>query len=165
MTDVAGMSERAVWRAMTKVVADPANGCWMWTGRVEPEGYPIIEETRDHRTTTRLVARLIYEALCGPIPTGFNLFRDPQRCPHRACVNPFHVCPMDLKESGRLYALGHGRPSQGENCRACGEVNWYLDPDGSRKCRTCRNRRRRKVYAERKRNRAVSSTVLRWPEP
>ena len=57
-----------------------ANGCWIWDGALNANGYGIA--------TGGLAHRIAYEAYVGPIPDGMNVNH---RCDVRRCVNPDHL--------------------------------------------------------------------------
>src|SRR5690242_12375628 len=71
--------------------------CWHWTGARNPNGYGLISEFG----RSKLAHRVVYEALCEPIPLGLDLdhtcHNADEACPggractHRRCVNPWHL--------------------------------------------------------------------------
>jgi hypothetical protein len=89
--------------------------CWEWTGRVQPNGYGNFGVNG-----TRLVHRIAYQWLVGPIPDGLVLDHlchtrdascaDNAHCPHRRCVNPAHLEPVTPREN---IARGRGGDSWG----------------------------------------------------
>lgn len=88
-----------------------ANGCWLWTGRVE-DGYGNINWNGFRRAH-----RLAYFLIKGPIPTDKILLH---KCPgkhNRLCVNPDHLKPGDKYENARDSV------EQGTNYFAMGEKN------------------------------------------
>lgn len=66
-----------------------ATGCWIWTGRLNRNGYGRAaiggREPVAHRA--------IYEAVIGPIPIGHVL---DHLCRNRPCVNPWHMEPVTV---------------------------------------------------------------------
>jgi hypothetical protein len=60
------------------------NGCWLWPGGLNQEGYG--QKTIDGKTYK--AHRLIYELLIGPIPDGFEVCHS---CDRPRCVNPEHL--------------------------------------------------------------------------
>lgn len=54
------------------MIRTEANGCRLWTGRLDKDGYGVVDYTRDSKgklLPTR-VPRLLYELRVGPIPEG-----------------------------------------------------------------------------------------------
>ena len=95
--------------------------CWEWTGCTDPQGRPRVS----WRGTSALAARVAWELRHGAEPPHPVV----QTCGSPLCVNPAHLA---LDEGRRL-----GRPDS----RLCpaGHLKDYLGPDGSRRCRECRN--------------------------
>ena len=56
------------------------NGCWLWLGTLDKQGYGHAAGQRAHRAT--------YAAAHGPIPPGSDVHH---RCEIKACVNPAHL--------------------------------------------------------------------------
>lgn len=124
--------------------------CWIWTGwRKKDGGYGLVS----YKDKTRVVHRLIYELLVGPIPDGLTI---DHLCRVRHCVNPTHMEPVTVKVNtlrGETLAArnavathcAHGHEFTEDNTR-------YGYPRGirSRICRTCRNDRARRRYAARR---------------
>src|SRR3990172_7293894 len=68
------------------------NGCWEWTGYLQPNGYGRLNV--GSRMT--LAHRWAYERLIGPIPRGLQ---SDHLCRNRACVNPLHIEPTTAREN------------------------------------------------------------------
>ena len=65
--------------------------CWEWTG-ARATGYgQVWFEGR-----VQQAHRIVYEALIGPIPEGFEL---DHLCRNRCCVNPAHLEPVTSREN------------------------------------------------------------------
>lgn len=82
------------------------NGCWLWLGATNSNGYGQIREKVDGKWTMLLVHRVSYELLVGPIPEGLNLLHS---CDTPNCCNPEHLRPgthlenmQDAKDRGRM---------------------------------------------------------------
>lgn len=71
-----------------------ANGCWIWTGYRNHDGYGIW--TIRPGLTVR-AHRWSYEQKHGPIPQGLEL--DHFKCDTSSCVNPDHVRPVTHREN------------------------------------------------------------------
>jgi hypothetical protein len=104
--------ERRFWPQVDRRGDDE---CWPWTGRRQLNGYGNFGVTG-----TRLVHRIAYQYLVGPIPAGLVLdhlchtrdrtCRDNEQCPHRRCVNPAHLEPVTRREN---IERGNGGDSWG----------------------------------------------------
>ena len=134
-------------RLLAKVDVDAVSGCWVWSARLDPNGYGHLRVGgRDGRYL--LAHRVSYELHVGPISEGLQLdhtCHDPETCvapcQHRRCVNPEHLEPVTPQvnngRSGSPSALNAvkthcpaGHPLSG--------ANLYVCPRGTRKCRACR---------------------------
>lgn len=82
------------------------NGCWLYTGALDRDGYGGLIGVSGHPRT--VPHRAVYQHLVGPIPDGMqldHLCHDPASCtggtacPHRRCVNPAHLKPSTSKEN------------------------------------------------------------------
>lgn len=62
------------------------DGCWVWRGSVQGNGYP--QKYIDGKV--RYVAVYLYERLVGTVPGRLNLWRT---CENRLCCNPDHMNP------------------------------------------------------------------------
>lgn len=68
-------------------------GCWIWTGRTNDHGIPVIRT----RVTTTTVARYYWKKANGePPPEGKELY---PLCGNSVCVNPDHREPLTRRES------------------------------------------------------------------
>lgn len=112
-------------------VSRNVDGCWLWTGRVDRNGYG-----RFSLGTERLAHRVAFRLFVGPVPDGLEL---DHLCRSRSCVNPAHLEPVTRRENLRRSPLtnaskthcvhGHEftpantvvrtRPGSGRDCRAC----------------------------------------------
>ena len=131
------------------------DGCWIWTGYRNPKGYGHVR----HNGRKRLIHRITYEEIRGPVPEGLEL---DHLCRVRECCNPRHLEAVTHAENvrrGDLAAYRRGAEMRGAQQRAkthCPQGhpysggNLYVQPDGGRKCRECMREARRR-YRERKR--------------
>ena len=120
-------------RALPRLVLDPETGCWNWPGAVSyRDGYGTIGEKVDGRWTIRVVHRVIWEGLIGPIPEGMELDHKKEVCQSRLCANPNHLEVVTHAENMRRVA--------GEVCKAGhprNEENTGYSNLGVRFCRPC----------------------------
>ena len=68
------------------------NGCWLWTGGIQPKGYGTFRFRGKHY----LAHRAAYEMFVGPIPDGLEI---DHTCCVRHCVNPDHLEPVTPSEN------------------------------------------------------------------
>lgn len=123
-------------------------GCWMWRMAVS-EGYGIINEGG----TSKLVHRVVYEALRGPIPEGMTL---DHLCRERACCNPYHVEVVSDRENV-MRGLSFGAVNARKKTCPKGHPLEPRNGKGWRLCRQCQNEQSRKSYHKRKAARAARS--------
>jgi hypothetical protein len=120
-----------------------ADGCWLWTGFINPTGYGTLTVGSRVDGSYRpgmLAHRASYEALVGPVPDGQEI---DHLCGNKACVNPAHLDPVTRsehtkRESKRLTACRRGHPRTPENV--------YVDAQGRHHCLVCKRDRARARY-------------------
>ncbi|MEU8920304.1 HNH endonuclease signature motif containing protein [Kitasatospora sp. NPDC048545] len=150
--------ERRFWAKVDKNGPTPENRptlgpCWIWTGYIHaPSGYGQY----GLRNGTRLVHRISYQYLVGPIPKGLHL---DHLCRRRECCRPDHLEPVTPRENLRRGDQGafwgyvpesipmQPKPSKPERCTGCGDNGravykrtlcrpcyrkWLKDPDVER---------------------------------
>lgn len=116
------------------------DGCWLWLGEVDKDGYG------KHRIFGRrwMVHRLVYEQVVGEIPDGLVL---DHLCNVRNCCRPEHLEPVTTRENVLRWArkITHcpqGHPYDEEN-------TGYQGGGTRRRCRACARDYSRE-YARRK---------------
>lgn len=123
-------SDRVGW------IVEP-NGCHVWQGGKDKDGYGGVTINKRYRR----VVRYRYEREIGPIPDGMCL--DHYVCDNKSCVNPLHVRPVTPRENA-LRANG-GIAVRGASTTHCPKGHKH-GPDntfpswqkaGVRACRTC----------------------------
>lgn len=116
------------------------DGCVEWTGGKTSTGYGTFYVGPGRYA---LAHRYVYEQTVGPIPDGMNL---DHLCRNRGCVNPAHVEPVTQREN---LLRGLTIPAMNASKTKCpgghdlSGSNLYVDPQGGRRCRTCRRSRNR----------------------
>ena len=70
------------------------SGCWVWPGRLTPDGYGQCR----YIGKSMLAHRLSYELHVGPIPAGLTI---DHLCRNRCCVNPDHLELVTHKQNQR----------------------------------------------------------------
>ena len=112
--------------------APTAEGCVLWLGHLDADGYGKINVDRQPRGAHRVV----YEMARGPIPAGLVL---DHLCRNPSCINPEHLEPVTqrenvlrsrshIAENARKRSCKHGHPFDAAN------TYWHR---GQRRCRAC----------------------------
>lgn len=83
------------YRFWAKVDARSELGCWLWTGAKTQAGYGVFTIGRDR---TCYAHRWAYEYCIAPILSGLTI---DHLCAVRACVNPWHMEPVEQSENSR----------------------------------------------------------------
>ena len=119
-------------RFMSKVQVQE-NGCWLWTGNVNPNGYGYFwwngKKDAAHRFS--------YETFKGSIPRGLE---HDHLCRHRNCVNPAHL-ELVTRSVNTKRGLKGMRWVHCKHGHSLDEKNTIVDKRGRRQCRICSNAR------------------------
>jgi len=144
-------SDTLAVRLWSKVDRSSLNGCWMWTGFVDRDGYGKI---RPGNYTRGCVGthRVSWVLSNGEIPTGLFVCH---HCDVPACVNPSHLFLGSCKDNLR-DAVAKGRNPQAAKTHCIKghpftPTNIYRPPKMPRKrqCMTCKAMAQRR-YVTRK---------------
>ena len=111
------------------------SGCWEWQACVANTGYGQIRV--DGKTVT--AHRIAYELYVDPIPSGLQI---DHLCRNRRCVNPAHLEAVTQRVNllrGDSFSAKHAVATECPQGHPYDEENTYVDPNGGRACRTCRN--------------------------
>ena len=132
-----------------------AGGCWPWTGFISENGYGQFSARIEGRVRGGFAHRWVYELLIGPVPAGLELDHTccvpgecagGAGCPHRRCVNPFHLEPVTGGENRLRAALNTAAANWQLRKGRCPQDHPYEGANlrihrGRRQCVTCVNER------------------------
>jgi hypothetical protein len=156
--DVKKATATASVRFWAKVQGNDYTECWIWTAFIH-KGYGRFSPS-DH--CTAVAHRWAWEFIFGPVPDGLQLdhlchTQDPtclggDDCPHRRCVNPWHLEPVSVvvnheRSCSDLRNISKTHCPQGHRYD---EANTRHRSRGSRDCRACNRAYRAAKRAEQK---------------
>ena len=113
-----------------------ADGCWIWTGWKDQDGYGRMWVGGRYQLTHRVA----YQSIIGPIADGLQI---DHLCRVRHCQNPWHMEPVTHEENvmrgfglparnARKTHCKRGHPLSGDNVRL-----GYFNGRKRRACRQC----------------------------
>jgi hypothetical protein len=134
-------------RLMAKCIV-ASNGCWLWQGYTNPEGYGSI----NIKKTPQLVHKVSYQLLVAPVPEGMQVDHlchgwdsdcpGGPLCIHRACFNPAHLQPKSprgntLAEGSKSIAAANAKKSHCPKGHKYTKGNTRVTKKGQRQCLKC----------------------------
>lgn len=116
----------------SRITVNPKSGCWLGAP-LDRDGYARWGNGNLHRA--------LWLECVGPIEPGYQLdHREDWGCLSRACALPDHLNPCTARENnlrGNSVAAVNARKVECDHGHPFSDMNTYIDPDGSRNCRTC----------------------------
>ena len=104
------------------IVIDPINGCWLWTGKTDKDGYGRIAYNGGETSVHRLTAHLYREL---PLDSPL-LVCHKDICPNKGCSNPDHTFDGTYSDNNIRVLCNRGHD------------DWYVNPTNEyRYCKTC----------------------------
>lgn len=132
-------AEDRFWEKVNKT-----SSCWLWTAFIYKSGYgQFISLSGFH---SQLAHRFSYAMAYGPIKKGLQI---DHICRVRHCVNPSHLEAVSQRENllrGVGWAGINSRKTKCPKGHPFSKVNTIVEKNGWRKCRECKNARRRKNH-------------------
>jgi HNH endonuclease len=133
-----------------KIQPQPDDGCWIWTGAQDSQGYGNVRVGR----SVRKAHRVVYEHVNGPVALDLDC---DHLCRQPSCVRPSHIEPVshaDNVRRGRARTVPGARQRAKTHCPQGHPYdlgNTYVQPStGGRCCRACdREKKRRRSEEER----------------
>ncbi len=131
---------------------EKTDGCWIWKGSKTSGDYGILSVNGK----SVYAHRFSYELVHGKIPGKLVI---DHLCRHHSCVNPRHLEAVTTGEN-----VWRGVVDRRKNCCVEGHPltpnNIYVNPTtGKRRCRACRDYKRRLHYLKHKNTKLASSTT------
>jgi hypothetical protein len=133
----AGTRTPAIERFWRSVDTTDPDGCWPWMRGTDAYGYGSLMV--DGKTTK--AHRYSYWLMTGQMPDTLD-----HLCRNRLCVNPAHLEPTSRGENV-LRGTGFAAANAAKTTCPNGHQYDYAEPGGSRRCKACRNAKRRERHS------------------
>lgn len=117
---------------------EKTEGCWLWQGSINPDGYGQIWVGDTLRMAK--AHRFSYQLHKGEISEGLEI---DHLCKVRRCVNPDHLDLVTHRENllrGDTFQARNAAKTQCPKGHAYTPENTYVPPAGGRRCRACGKR-------------------------
>lgn len=134
-----------LWLRIVTAIERDANGCWLWTKKLNNMGYGHMGV----RGKLHYPHRIAYAEFVGPIPDGLQL---DHLCKVTRCCNPAHLEPVTGRENLRRGDGFAGLNARKTHClrgHPFDERNTAFEGT-ARKCRACAAAYQRALRARRK---------------
>lgn len=128
------------------------NGCWKWLGVIQNRGYGTFQVGGE---PGKMAHRWSYENFVGPIPDGMTLDHKCHNgtgcklhtaCPHRRCVNPWHLEPMTGRENTLRGEGPTAKNAAKTHCKYGHPFGERKTKRHKRKCEQCNAAQKRRFY-------------------
>jgi hypothetical protein len=134
------------------------NGCWMWNGYVNAQGYGKLGLPNPLGYKSHYAHRWAYAEVRGEIPKGMTL---DHLCKNTACANPWHMEVVSRAENSMRGNSPAAQNARKDKCSR-GHSNWGTwAKDGTRYCRDC-NASNQRIYRTKRQQRALDMTEHGW---
>lgn len=168
------MPDIAPQAVIDKIVGriDTSGECWTWPGATSSGYGHVAWSLGQRRMVYGRVHRILFTALRGAIPDGYDLdhlCHDPRtcavkpssKCPHRRCCNPGHLEPVTRQVNllrGGTIAADRSRVTHCPKGHEHSDSNTLVSVKGQRQCKECTYERNRAYYwANRERRKAYNA--------
>lgn len=122
--------------------------CWVWTGKVNHEGYARIRVLG--HSAKWAIHRASYEVFIGPIPDDLTI---DHLCRNPSCINPAHLEPVTMETNIRRgFGIGMRYAARDQCCKGHPfvEGSYNIAPNGIggffRRCLICRREKEKQRY-------------------
>lgn len=154
--------ERRVLDRVLASIEKPEEGCWLFLGSLDRDGYGTVGVPG---LGTRRVHRIAHAVLIGPIPEGMEI---DHLCRVRNCINPSHLEAVTRRVNSlrsESFAAINARKTHCAKGHPYSRENTYLRKGGGRTCRICNDAAKAKWRARKKAERAAGRRATPRSEP